>query len=345
MHLAINSAKAIRNRFRNFVDTVFKRRFISVLLIFLMIQTMAAADWKQLPSLPMGMGNFVAGTDGDDILLAGGISWKNDVKIWMDQTWRFHAKKGVWTEGGKLSHPIAYAAFAQNNGQVVFSGGSDGKVTLNEIGEFSPKLELNKISKIEKPTVYSATAIVDGKLFVIAGGADVVDLKTLTNRVYSIDLVTGKIDSLPDYPGGNLIVPTASAIGDGIFVFTGGYIDASNQAVNIDLSFVYHVKERSWTKISPYPLAVRGLGSCALDDRYILLGGGYTNNFTDAAFIYDTKTDKYVKTKALPYPAMATFLKTGENLYWLGGEDKMRHRSDLVYTTKWKGLLDFAHVH
>ncbi len=305
-----------------------------------MTQAIVAAEWKQLASLPMGMGNFVAGTDGDDIFLAGGISWKNDTKIWMDQAWRFDAKKGAWTEAGKLAHPIAYAAFVQHGGQLFFSGGSDGKVTLNEFNQLSSKLEVKKIGKIEKPTVYSATAIVDGKLFVIAGGADAVDLKTLTNRVYSIDLATGKTESLPDYPGGNLIVPTASAIGDQIFVFTGGYIDASNQAVNVDLSFVYHTKERNWKKISPYPLAVRGLGSCALDDRHILLGGGYTNNFTDAAFIYDTKTDKYSKVKALPYPAMAVFLKSGENLFWLGGEDKMRHRSDLVYVTKWRGLLE-----
>jgi N-acetylneuraminic acid mutarotase len=198
---------------------------------------------------------------------------------------------------------------------------------------------LKKIAKIEKPTVYSATAIVGSKQFIIAGGGDAVDLKTLTNIVYSIDLVSGKTEALPDFPGGNLIVPTAAAIGGQLYVFTGGYIEPNGQAVNVDSAFAYNINDRTWKKISPYPLAVRGLASCALDDRYILLGGGYTNGFADVSYLYDTKMDAYLKTKPLPYPAMAMFLKTGENLYWLGGEDKMRHRSELVYVTKWKDIL------
>ncbi|MDB6028667.1 MAG: galactose oxidase [Verrucomicrobiales bacterium] len=287
----------------------------------------------------MGMGNFVAGTDGDDIVLAGGISWKNDTKLWLDQTWRFDAKKATWTEGAKLPHPMAYAAFAQLKDQIYFSGGSDGKVTTNDFCQLSTKLDLKKIAKIEKPLVYSATAIAGSKQFIIAGGGDAVDLKTLTNIVYSIDLASGKTEALPDFPGGNLIVPTAAAIGGQLYVFTGGYIDTNAQAVNVNSAFAYNINNRTWKKINPYPLAVRGLASCALDDRYILLGGGYTNGFSDVSYLYDTKTDAYLKNRPLPYPAMATFLKTGDNLYWLGGEDKMRHRSELVYVTKWRELL------
>ncbi len=312
---------------------------------FFMIQILSAQNWKQLPSLPMGMGNFVAGTAGDDILLGGGITWKNETKIWLDQIWRFDAKKSTWAEAGKLPQPLAYAAFAQSKNHLYFSGGSDGTKTSTDFCELNAKLDLKKIEKIERPTVYSATAICGKKLFVMAGGADAVDLKTLTNVCYSIDLSSGKTEMLPEFPGGNLIVPTAAAIHDAIYIFTGGYVQSDGKAVNVDSAFTFHVKDHVWKKIKAFPHAVRGLASCALDDRYIFLGGGYTNDFTDAAFIYDTKTDNYFPTKPLPYPAMATMIKAGENLYWLGGEDKMRHRSDLFYVTSWTELLREMKLH
>jgi N-acetylneuraminic acid mutarotase len=110
----------------------------------------------------------------------------------------------------------------------------------------------------------------------------------------------------------------------------------------MDSAFVYNIGDGAWKKIKLYPIAVRGLASCALNDRYILFGGGYTNEFTDAAFIYDTKSDAYFKTTALPYAAMSNFIKSGEKIYWLGGEDRMKHRSDLFYVTAWKQLLDAA---
>ena len=84
---------------------------------------------------------------------------------------------------------------------------------------------------------------------------------------------------------------------------------------------------------------MRGLNSCVLDERHIFLAGGYKEDFTDEAFIYDTETDSYFKTAPLPYRGMVSLIKNGDNLYCLGGEDKMRHRSDLAYRIPWKALL------
>ena len=81
------------------------------------------------------------------------------------------------------------------------------------------------------------------------------------------------------------------------------------------------------------------LAYTSLPDGKILLAGGYKQDFTDEAFVYDTKTNSYFKTAPLPYRAMGSLVKAGSEIYCLDGEDKMKHRSDLVYRISWKELL------
>lgn len=107
----------------------------------------------------------------------------------------------------------------------------------------------------------------------------------------------------------------------------------------MDSTFVYSIAEATWNGIKPFPLPVRGLAAFVLDDRHILLAGGYKQDFTDEAFVYDTKTNSYFKTAPLPYRAMGSLVKAGSEIYCLDGEDKMKHRSDLVYRISWKELL------
>ena len=298
------------------------------------------AAWEQLPSLPVPSGNFVCGTVGNDIVIAGGITWKNDTKIWLDDIRRFDTKKKIWSNVGKLPQPLAYAAVGQTAKEIYFSGGSDGKMTSSDFCSLDSNLMFQKRGNVSSPRVYAATAISGSKLFVIAGGGDVVDLKTLTNTFYSVDLATGKTEALLDFPGGNFIVPTATAIDGKIFVFTGATFDAEkSQANNSDAAFVYSIPEAKWSALKSFPYTVRGLTSCVLDERHIFLAGGYRQDFTDEAFVYDTKKDSYSKTTSLPYRGMVSLIKVGDHVYCFGGEDKMRHRSDLVYRIAWKELL------
>ncbi|MEO5802675.1 MAG: hypothetical protein ABIR24_04030, partial [Verrucomicrobiota bacterium] len=208
-----------------------------------------------------------------------------------------------------------------------------------ELNRLDRQYQFQKVGEISQPLVYSAATLVEGKLYIVAGGADVVDLSKLTNIFYSIDLKNGRVEKLPDFPGGNLIVPTAAALKGRIYVFTGASVDATNKAHNVNSAFVYSIAEAKWSAIKAFPFAVRGLNSCVLDDRHIFLAGGYKEDFTDEAFIYDTKTDSYFKTAPLPYRGMVSLVKIGDNLYCLGGEDKMRHRSDLAYRIPWNAFL------
>lgn len=299
-----------------------------------------AAKWEAVPALPEGMGNFVCGAMQGDLILLGGISWKDDVKQWRDTIWRFDATTAKWTVAGKLPSPVAYAAFGQTQEGICFAGGSDGQRMRDTLHLLNHELELQPVAKFTPPLCYSGSAIAEDQLFVVSGGTDPNDLKTLTKLFYAVNLRTGKTTLLPEYPGGRLLVPGAATVGRNFYVFGGAAWDAANnRAVNTDSAFVYSLAERQWKTIKPCPFPVRGLASCVLADRYILLGGGYAEAFTDFAVLYDTETNSYLKTQPLPSKAMANLIVAGDFIYWVGGEHAMRQRSDAVYRIQWRTLL------
>lgn len=303
----------------------------------------AAASWEPLPSLPVGNGNGVGGMMGNDLIIAGGITWEDDTKIWLDKIWRFDTRQKVWSEAGRLPHPLAYPAYGQTARGIYFTGGSDGRKSLPVSGLLNHQLEFQKLGKVPQPLVCSASALAVGKLYVVAGATDVADLKSATNLFYSVHLKTGRVEALRDFPGGNLFLPVAAALGGRIYVFGGAAFDPTNsQPVNSDSAFVYSIADAKWSGIKSFPFSVRGLAGCVLDDRHILLAGGYKQEFTDEAFVYDTRTDTYSKTAPLPYRAMVQLVKADGEIYCIGGEDRMRHRSDLFYRIAGKALLKEA---
>lgn len=92
----------------------------------------------------------------------------------------------------------------------------------------------------------------------------------------------------------------------------------------------------------PLPYPIRGITAVALDDRRILLAGGYKDDdtgFVADALLYDTQSGEYSPTTPLPYAAMVSLVKSGDWLYCLGGEDRKKHRSDAVFRIRWKELL------
>lgn len=304
------------------------------------MQLVGAAGWERMPSLPEGSGNFVCGTVQGDLVLVGGITWKNDIKQWRNTIWRFDSHAAKWTQSGTLPGPIAYAAFGQASEGIYFSGGSDGQGTCDTLRLLDAKFEVRTVARFPCPLCYSGHALGRGRLFVIGGGTDANDLNTLTNLAYSLDVRTGETNFLPAYPGGSLLLPAAAMAGTRVCVFGGAAWDAgNNHAVNTDAAFAWSIGAKEWKGIKPYPFPVRGLAACPLDDRHILLGGGYGQAFTDFAAIYDTKRDQYRETRRLPVPATADFIKAGEFIYWVGGEHAMRQRSDAVHRIRWKDLL------
>jgi N-acetylneuraminic acid mutarotase len=166
---------------------------------------------------------------------------------------------------------------------------------------------------------------------------------TATNLFYSVGLKTGRVEDLGEFPGGKVVLPAAAALGGRVYVFGGATFGSTNNpAVNVDSAWVYSVDEAKWSGLKPFPFPARGLASCVLDERHILLAGGFREDFTDEAFVYDTRTGNYSRTIPLPYRVMTCLIKSGVNLYCVGGEDKKQHRSELMFKIKWRELLEAA---
>ena len=303
----------------------------------------AGGGWQALPPAPVGIGNFAGGAFRDDLIVAGGITWRKETKVWLDNIWRFDTRKNSWSETGKLPHPIAYAAFGQAKEGMFFAGGGDGKRVLPESRWLDRTLQWRKLGAVPQPLVYSGCCIAAARLYVVAGATDAADLGTATNLFYAVDLKTGRVASLGEFPGGKVVLPAAAALGGRIYVFAGATFGSTgNPAVNLDSAWVYSMAEAKWSGLRPLPFPVRGLASCVLDQRHILLAGGYRENFTDEAFVYDTRTGNYSRTIPLPYRAMTCLIKCGSDVYCVGGEDRMKHRSDLLFKITGRELLEAA---
>lgn len=313
---------------------------LNLLVYFTVVVSSSAVEWQRTTPLPEGIGGFVYGAIGNDLLVAGGISWRGDAKIYRDSIFRFDFRAAQWRKIGSLSVPVAYAASGQAPKGIYFAGGTGGRTTHDIFGFLNSELRLRVIAHLPQPLSLSAHAIGRNKLFIIAGGTDASDLKTITNLAYSLDLKTGKSARVPPYPGGSLFLPAAAVVGGQVYVFGGGAWDAvNNRAINTSSAFTYSIKAGQWKPIKPYPFPVRGLAACPLDNQHILLGGGYGEGFTNFAAIYDKNRDEYIETVHVPVPAMATFIKAGDFIYWVGGEHAMRQRSDAVHRIRRKDLL------
>ena len=299
-----------------------------------------AAEWERLPPMPVEAGQFVCGAiDGKSVIL-GGVTWQNDEKVWLDGIWVYDLKARTWSRAGTLPEAVAYAPYGQSASCIYFAGGCDSRKMHLGFYAFGSDLQRRLIAEIPGPLLYAGAVVCASRLLAISGGTDVNDLGTLNTRVCAISLSDGKTVSLPAYPGGKTLYPAVATLEDSIYSFGGGHIDSSGQAFNLDCAYVYSLAEGGWSPILSYPAKVRCLAACTLDNRYILVGGGYKEDFTDEAFLYDTQTDVYIPTRSLPYPALTTFLKAGDYLYVAGGEDRKRHRTNLFYRILWKDLLE-----
>ena len=102
------------------------------------------AKWERRAPLPVGNGGFISANLDDQIVIAGGTTWKGETKIWLDQIWAYEPRRNRWREVGRLSAPLAYGVAGQAGATLWFASGSSGATTHRalwkmEIG-FSPQL-------------------------------------------------------------------------------------------------------------------------------------------------------------------------------------------------------------
>lgn len=302
-----------------------------------------AAGWERLAPLPVPNGGFVGAASAGRIVIAGGVTWRGDTKVWLDGIWTYDPTRNAWSESGKLPAPLAYSVSGSDGSTVCFAGGSGGETTHRSLWRMDPGQAPRVVAPIEPALVYAAGGLIGHTLYAAGGTDDQAAIERITNSFLGLDVRTGKSTRLPDYPEASLTTATAAVVGGKLYVFGGARWDAGRKAVvNHASAHAYAPETNRWERLPPLPFPGRGFNAVALDDRFILVAGGYRNDeveFVVDAFVFDTRSRVFTPTKPLPYAAMVTLIRSGEFLYCLGGEDRKRHRTDAAFRIRWQELL------
>ncbi|MBI5775599.1 MAG: hypothetical protein HZA89_17915 [Verrucomicrobia bacterium] len=308
-----------------------------------MTATTPAAQWESLAPLPEPNGGSISGVVGDQIVLLGGTNWKDDVKQWLTRIHAYDPKANAWREVGTLAAPLAYAAAGEHAGALWLASGSSGTNTHTAVWIIDRSLAAKSAFTLGSGFVLAGGAAVGSSLYILGGTDDMNHIERATNTFLAIDLRNGHTTKLPDYPEPSFITGATAACGSRFFAFGGARWDAAADTVaNLSSAHAFNTVTRRWEKLAPLPYAVRGLTALTLDERRILLAGGYKNDaeeFTAEAFIYDLNTGRYTATAPLPYKAMVSLVKLGDWVYCLGGEDRKKHRTDAMFRIRAKEFL------
>jgi N-acetylneuraminic acid mutarotase len=179
---------------------------------------------------------------------------------------------------------------------------------------------------MQRPILLSQAVVVDGRV-IVAGGTLDAALSSFTDQVWAGDgtrwAIVGRL------PHGPVAMSAAAIAGDHQMFLFGG---CSAGPLNHNDAVRFDIQTGSWQAIRPVPITARGTAGVALDKRYILLAGGYSESaFSRRCFLYDTQSDEYHSAPDLPIGLSGpAIVRSGDAIYVCGGEPQMRARSPLV---------------
>jgi N-acetylneuraminic acid mutarotase len=293
-----------------------------------------AAGWEPLPPLPESNGGFMSGVRNGKIVISGGTNWEGGKKNWLNAIHEYDPAAGKWTKLRELSSPVAYGTNFQNDAAFAYLGGTDGKQSLKALSVIEGEKTSVQLPALPASVVLAAGGTVDGKHVLVGGTDDAANIAGVQRSVHAVEWINGhcQVIKLADYPGKAFAVAASAVVGSELFIFGGMNYDSSTKApANAVEAYAFAPAKNAWRKLHPLAVANRGMTAVTLDDHRIYLAGGYTDDFTADAVIYDLKSDSYTKAKALPYAAMVGLIKLDGFVYCLGGEDKKQSRTDKFF--------------
>jgi len=133
----------------------------------------ALAGWEAMAPLPRPAAGFVAGVIDQKIIVAGGTNWPDGTKHWLEyRFWAYDPATNVWSEGPRLPHPLAYAAFATSNDRLYFVGGADGEQARREIYSLDAALKVTRHGNLRQPLAFASGAMLNGQMHIVGGTPD-----------------------------------------------------------------------------------------------------------------------------------------------------------------------------
>lgn len=298
------------------------------LCLNLMASLVLHAQWQPLPPLPAPNGGCTCAVLDGRILIAGGTNWEGGRKHWLREVHAYEPKSGQWQSLPPLPAAQAYGLGASVGAEVWMLGGSDGSQALTSLMRLGARgIEVKPLADAPKAMVLLSGAALAGDLYFAGGSDDAANLEGLSAA--ALVLHEGRLQRLPDVPCGPLAVAASAAAGGQWMLFGGMQYDAAAKVpVNSARAFSYSPRLKAWRGLADLPTPTRGLSALALDDERVYLAGGFNEGFSAQAWIYHLKSNRYAAAKALPYAAMVGLVLCEGQVYCIGGEDKMKSRSN-----------------
>lgn len=212
-------------------------------------------------------------------------------------------------------------------------GGTDGKKPQRIFGLMdgvNPAMS----KELDRPAavVLTAGGYLGGNYILVGGTDDAANLAGVTRQTHAFELATRTITRRSDFPGKPFAAAASTVARGELFVFGGmNYDPEAKAAVNTNTAYAFSPAKNTWRALKPLAQPNRGLSAVALDETHLYIAGGFTDNFTAAAVIYDLATDSYRPAKPLPYAAMVGLVKHEGFVYCLGGEDRKQSRTDKFF--------------
>lgn len=273
----------------------------------------------------------------DQLIYAGGTTWRDQVKHWLADTLVYDPHKNAWTRGPSLPEPLAYGAFIRTPHSLeVLGGANDAGVSRKCWRLDAGYKKWAACGDLPSGSLFGTGAVLHGDLYLL-GGCEDTDLNVCSSSVFRRNHTDAweKVNEMPD---GAVAMSASAELHNQLYLF-GGMSRRSPTAIsNRSEALVYNPQSNHWTVLRSMPVAARGMTAVPLNAHELLLVGGYTDSasgFSDAAFIYDTVADRYTVATPFPLAVMGMEMVPHEGSIWaLGGEDKPRHRNDRFFETK-----------
>jgi N-acetylneuraminic acid mutarotase len=259
--------------------------------------------------------------------------------------WMFDPAAKKWRSFGKLPHRLTCAIASEWKGELILAGGFNGTQPCNEVWRVKGSGSVENGGSLSWPSAAAMGGVVGSSLIFVGGCANPSDFQGPRKDALMLALKGGARSMIPFPPTEALCLAANLAVGNEVFIFGGATLDSSNQTVNVNNAWAYSPLRNSWRALHPLPVSVRGAAAVQLDKHHILIAGGYggePENFIASAFVYDCERDEYSRTRDLPIPAILALARCGQFVYSLGGEDRMKHRTDACYRITVKELLESA---
>lgn len=285
--------------------------------------------WKELTPMPLPEGGGASAFLKRELVVAGGTSWKADVKTFLKDVQAYSPERNEWRTGPSLPAAWAYGPFVSSGTELEVFGGTDGKTNHQRSWRLSSaKEEWKESGSVPENTLLGSGARVGKNVYLFGGCPDTADLTGCTSAVWRRDS-SGTWKQISALPNGAIAMHASAVIGRSVYLFGGCTMPEAGSIINSSAAFRFDVERNAWKPLRKLPEAVRGISAVVASPGQILLLGGFTDHgFTARVLRYDIKLDQYTEGTPMPVPLMgALFLRDGRTIYGAGGEDRPRGRS------------------